>query len=277
VKPLEAYFEARVNGTTRAIYPRFIIAFDVARPCEVWPVTVDVGRLDQFSTDKEYEFTVFSSARGPGSEFGDLVLTRQDLAVHGTGGEHDTLGFLEVRKLARVPEADLVETAQRLAVDRKRPARVRTAYKVNVVLHPKVGETRMDIGAFDRTVSVTAGGVVQQVHFKGVVRGSVWLDEDRNDIELASFKGGDGTRQEVNLVTEKTGIELSVVPSECKPDFYTYELVKQPDRDGQGRYKLVIGVKAGKQFGRVRGDAVLELKGPTPQRIRIPVRSTASF
>ena len=94
----------------------------------------------------------------------------------------------------------------------------------------------------------------------------MWLEEDRNDIELASFKGSDGTEQAVTLITEKAGIEVSVVNGECAPDYYTYTLVKQPDRDAQGCYKLVIAVKAGKQFGRVKGEAVLEVKGPTPQR-----------
>jgi hypothetical protein len=276
-KPLEAFFEAWVDGnTSRIMYPRFHIRFDIARAFEVWPPTIEVGRLDELATDKGYEFLIFSSARGPGSEFGDLVLTRSDLAVQGTGGEVDTVGFLEVKKVERIPEGDLVDTAERLAEFRKRAGRVRTAYRVAVVLHPRVGEHRMEIGAFDRSVAVAADGIVNQVHFRGTVRGSVWLDEDRNDIELVAFKGGQGTRQEVNLVTEKTGIELSVVAAECKPDFYTYELVKQPDSDGKGRYKLVISVKGGKQFGRVRGDVVLEVKGPTPQRIRIPVRSTAS-
>ena len=36
-------------------------------------------------------------------------------------------------------------------------ARVRSAYRVTVVVRPKVGETRLDIGLMERTVSLTSG------------------------------------------------------------------------------------------------------------------------
>ena len=85
VKPLDAFFNARVDGTAQSADPQFRIGFEVARPCEVWPPSISIGRLGELSTDKEYGFLVYSSTRGPDSEFGDLVLTK-DLAAHGTGG-----------------------------------------------------------------------------------------------------------------------------------------------------------------------------------------------
>jgi hypothetical protein len=276
-KPLDALFAAVVDNTGRDGAPKFRISFDVAHPCEVSRSTIDLGRLDQLSTDKEFGFLVFSSARGPGSEFGDLVVSKKDFAVRGPGGTPDTAGFVEIQKVERVPEAELAEIESNLADVRSRFVRVRTAYKVYVVVRPKVGEHRMEIGAIDRSISVTAGGATHQVRLQGLVRGAVWLDGDRNEIDLAEFKGRDGTKEQADLITEKTGIELALVKSECTPDYYTYELVKQPDRGSQGHYKLLITVPPGKQFGRVRGEAVVEVKGPTPQRIRIPVRSSAGF
>jgi hypothetical protein len=148
---------------------------------------------------------------------------------------------------------------------------------VSVVVHPTVGDQRLELGELDRLLSVTAGGYVQQIPVKGIVRGEVWLDDDRNDIELASFRGPDGTVQEFNLSTEQAKTGLAVVPAECKPSYYSYELVRQPDRGARGYYKLRITVKPGEQVGRPRGGAVvvLEVKGPKPQTIRIPVQSIA--
>jgi hypothetical protein len=251
--------------------PEFAVVFQVAQPCEVWPPTINVKRLDQLSTEKEHRFLVFSSTRGTGSEFGDLPLTAADITAQAAGGAPDTIGFLQVTKIERVPDADLSDLSFELSRQRKAATRVRAAYTVTVLLRPQVGDKRLEIGTIDRTVSVTAGGSVQQVHFTGLVRGAVWLDEDRNEIEMTAFRGGEGTRQEFNLVTEQSSIELALVKEECKPDYYTYELVKVPDRDNL--YKLVISIKAGKQFGAKSGEVVLEVKGPMAQRIRIPVRS----
>jgi hypothetical protein len=276
-KPLTAEFAVQVDGTNRGTFSRFVVSFDVANPVEVWPPLLDLGRLDQLTSEKEYTFRVFSSTRGPGSEYGNLELTRKDTSAQGVNGLPDEIGFVQVTKVERVPDKDLPDVAELLAKARSRPARIRSAFEVTAVLRPRVGDHRLDIGAFERTVAVTASGVVQQVQIRGLMRGPVWLDEDRTDIDMAAFKGGAGTQQDVRLITEKPGMELAIVKDECKPAGYTYALVKQPDSEGRGIYKLRITVPPGQQFGRARGEVVLEVKGPTPQRIRIPVRSTAEL
>ncbi len=275
VKPLRAGFATQVDGTQRSGGNEFVIAYEIAPGCELSRSTIDVGKLDQLSGDQTHQFLAFSSTRGPGSEFTDL--NKPACAVLGPTGTLDTGGFFEVTKIERVPEAELVDASARLADERKRPAKVRAAYWITVVVRPKVGDKRLEIGAIDRTISVSAGGVVQQLKITGQVKGDVRLDDDRTDIALGSFKGGDGTTHKVTLITEKTGIELAVVREESSPSFYIYELVKQPDRGGQGYYELTITVPKGKQFGNAKGDIVLEVKGGTGQRVRIPVRSSATF
>ncbi len=50
------------------------------------------------------------------------------------------------------------------------------------------------------------------------------------------------------------------------------EFEKLPPSSDRGYYSLKVTVPKGQQLGTWNGVIVLELKGPTPQRIRIPVR-----
>ncbi|MBM3983551.1 MAG: hypothetical protein FJ304_25420 [Planctomycetes bacterium] len=275
VKPLRAAFATQVDGTSRAGGNEFMIAYEVAPGCELSRATIDVGKLDQLSGDQTHKILVFSSTRGPGSEFGDLTVPA--CLVQTATGTTDTGGFFEVTKVERVPDTELVSTAVWLEAERKRPARVRAAYWITLVVRPKVGDKRMEIGAIDRTVAVSTGAVVQQLKVTGMLKGVVRLDDDRTDVALQTFKGGEGTVQKVTILTEKTDTQLALVDEECSPRFYQYELTKQPNRGGLGCYELKITVPKGKQYGNAKGDIVLEIKGGSGQRVRIPIRGSATF
>jgi hypothetical protein len=105
------------------------------------------------------------------------------------------------------------------------------------------------------------------------------------EIIVYSFRGATGRTETLNLVTAKTGMELTVVKEQCefkdeKPaQGVTFELEKQPDRGSEGRYKLKIVIPPGKVFGDFTGVIVLEVKPEKPgvpaQRIRIPFKGTS--
>jgi hypothetical protein len=274
-EPLQALFAAQVDGTQRGDARSFGVMFEVAKPVDTVPAAIDVGRLDSSAADKTYGFIVYSSTRGPGSEYGDLVLTKADFAAQTPTGEPDPSGFLEVIKLERLPEDELSQVAQLAAGARKRGVRVRAAYGVTAVLHPQVGGARMEIGAVERTLAVRVGGAEQRVRFSGQMSGAAWLDQERGDIELGSFKAAAGVQRDVKVFVERPGLELAVVKGECKPDFCTYELLKQPDEAGRGVYKLRVTVPPGQQSGRIsKGEVVLEVKGPPVQRMRLELRGS---
>jgi hypothetical protein len=278
VKPLQALFAEQVNGTAQMGEDRFVIAFESALPCDLDRRSIDLGKIDPLSGDRAYEVILFSSTRGPGSEFGDL--SPPSFLVEAPSKIADPVKFVEVTKVERVPEADLVAVAERLATEHKRLTRVRAAYRLTVAVRPKVGETRMDLGLFERTVWLSAGEVTVPLSIKGMVRGAVWMDSDRTDIDFASFDGARGLTQRVDLYTEKTGMDLVVVTDECKaesaPKFpFDTTLEKQPDRGGQGHYLLKIAIPPGKAYGNVKGVVVLEVKGQNPQRLRIPFKGVA--
>jgi hypothetical protein len=274
-KPLEAYFAMEVEGAKQSVMNKFVIAFDVARPFDLSRPNIDAGKIDALTGDREFELIVYSATRGPGSEFGDL--DPPSGSVEAPGGLADPVKFVEVTKVERIPESGLPEVAERLASDLKKLTRVRSAYRVTVVVRPRVGETRMDIGLMERTVSLTSGGATLTLPVKAMVRGPVWLEGDRTEFELPTFRGGSGLVQTVELTTEKTGLELAVVKDECQPSKFTYELEKLPDRGDRGYYKLKITIPPGQVFGAVKGMVVLEVKGPNPQRMRIPFRGTGTL
>jgi hypothetical protein len=249
---------------------RFAIMFQVAPACAVSPANVDAGRFEATSGEREYGLLVYSATRGPGSEFGDL--DRPSHAVEAPPGS-EPVPFVAVLddRTVRVPEAELADLQNRLQ------QRVRSAYRMTVAVRPKVGERRMDIGRFERTLSITTGGVTQQVKVTASVRGPVWLDGERTEVALPSFPGRRGlAKYAADLVTEKPGVELVLLKDECTPKKFVYELQKQPDRGGEGHYKLLVTVPPG-QFGTVKGEAVLEVKGPHPQKMRIPVSGSGTF
>jgi hypothetical protein len=73
-------------------------------------------------------------------------------------------------------------------------------------------------------------------------------------------------------------MELAVVADQCRPDFLDVSLKKLPDDPDRGYYQLTVKVPPKRQYGTiVNGLVVLELKGPKPQRIRIPVTGQGGF
>ena len=264
--PLTASFASKVDGTEQAGIHDFAIFYTPSQACEVSPPAIDLGRLDRLSGDREVEFLVYSATRGPDSEFGDL--TEPACAVQPAGP------FVEVAKPKRLSDAELVDVARDVARQGKF-TKVQAAYRVRVAVRPKVGGARIDIGRMERTVFLTVGTSTHKVALTAMVRGAVALANDKTEIDLPTFKGRLGlVAPPVALVTEAAGMELAVVESECRPRFFEYKLVKKEDRGGQGYYDLHVTVPPNRQFGALDADAivVIEVKGPNPQRIRIPVK-----
>lgn len=274
-KPLTADFATQVEGRQDGWMNRFVIGFEVARPFDLSRSSIDAGKIDALTGDREFELIVYSATRGPGSEFGDL--DPPSGAVEAPGGLTDPVKFVEVTKVERIPESGLPDVTERLAADHKKLTRVRAAYRVTVTVRPKVGEARLDIGLLERSIALASGGTSLTLPVRALVRGAVWLEGDRTEFDLPTFSGGKGTVQTVELTTERAGLDLAVVKGECDPSKFTYELEKQPDRGGRGSYKLKVTVPPGQAFGAVKGMVVLEVKGPTPQRMRIPFKGTATF
>lgn len=270
-KTLDIAFATQVeNSPGQQDANQFRIMFENARGFALSQTALDAGKIDALSGERKFDLLMYSATRGPGSEFGDLA------PPVGAVDGFDSVKFVEVVKVERVPEAELADIAEQLATEQKRLTRVRAAYRVTVAFRPKVGDTRLDIGKFERVVSFASGDAVAAVTVKAAVAGSVRLDSGAGEFELATFNGGKGTTQAIDLTTDAAGIELAVVREECEPKNFEFVLEKQPPRGDRGHYKLKVTVAGGQVFGATKGFVVLDVKGPNPQRMRIPFKGTAT-
>lgn len=270
-KTLDIAFATQVeNSPGQQDTNQFRITFENARGFALSQTALDAGKIDALSGERKFDLLVYSATRGPGSEFGDLA------PPVGAVDGFDPVAFLEVAKVERVPETELADVAERLATEQKRLTRVRAAYRVTVAFRPKVGDVRLDIGKFERNISFASGDAVAAVTVKATVGGPVRLDSGAGEFELATFNGGKGTTQTIDLTTDAAGIELAVVREACEPKNCEFVLERQPPRGDRGHYKLKVTVPGGQVFGAVKGFVVLDVKGPSPQRMRIPFKGTAT-
>jgi len=274
--PLTADFSTHVNGTAQRGAHKFALFYEISPASESSRAVIEVGELDPLAGTREFEFLVFSNTRGPGSEFGDLVLDPSAFELKlPNGATKDAANFFEVTKVVRLSQDEMSEMTERLFRELKKPVNVRSAYRVTLSVRSKVGDARLDIGFIERHLVFASSGVTQSVRVTATVRGQVWLDDNRTSIALPTFVGGKGL-EHTQIVKTVKGVEVKVLPDDSSPKKYRYELEKLPDAGAEGRYKLKIGIPPG-TFGQVRGEVVLEVQGPQPQKVRLPISGSATF
>ncbi len=274
--PLQANFATVVDGTQQVGAHEFSIYFAPAEAFAVSRSAIEVGEVNQLTGDREYQFLVYSATRGPGSEFDDLTPPLCDIQAP-TGIAPGK--FVEVTKIERLPDSDLQSVAAEVARGGKF-SRVQSAYRVTVAVRPKIGDSQLDIGLMERTIHVTAGGAKpQSIRVTATVRGAVWLATGNTEVTVPTFNSRAGTVHTETLVTETAGMELVLIEDQCTPRFIKYALTKKEDRGGRGYYELKLDVPPGRQTGAIRDDikntdavVVIEVKGPKPQRMRVPIK-----
>lgn len=276
---LDVTFGSQIVETSQYAEDKFVINFGVVNPFEVHPGAIDVGEFTETSRPQTPEFLVLSSTRGPGTALGELPPPA--CAIRMPGGAGDPGKLVTVEKPIPIPPDVCEALAEKLS-----PAggagklKITSGYRVPVRITPEAGGDRLDIGLLEREIWVTVGvpgAAERQVRLRGVVRGGVWVSEGK-EVVLGTFKGRRGQEKSVRLTTEKPGMDLAVVAGQCEPDFLDVALKKLPDDPDRGYYQLTVKVPPERKYGPiVNGLVVLEIKGPKPQRIRIPVTGNGEF
>jgi hypothetical protein len=280
-KPIEAEFTLKVDGTEITQNTKMTVGYAGADPFESSAVKLEFGEITETSDPRTMNFLVYSSTRGPKKLF---QTERQDLAAPSVrvsipGSEANAGSFVSVGEAVRVPESRLPQLQDEATRAHKYPVRVESAYSYSVTLNPKPGDQRIDLGVFDREIALSLPGMAQPklVRVRALVRGSVWLANNRTEIELPSYRSSDGLIQTVKIVTENRDAVLRLAPEECRPKFVAYQLTKLPAAPDYGYHELRVEIPKNSQAGTWSGSVVLELAGPKPQRIRIPIRGAAKF
>lgn len=275
-KSLAAEFALQVEGTKRTGGARFNIDFEGVDAFSLSETDINFPELGETSDPLKYTVIVYSSTRGPnGTGPGDLAPPSAVVQMP-TGVLGDAGPFVSVGPPVRLPDADLAALAARSP----KPIRVEAAYTLAVTVSPKVGDAKADLGPLERDVHVTCGAdtTTKTVRVRGRVRGGVWLDDNRKDVDLR-YNFTNGAEQRVTVLTERKDAELVLVPDPATPDFLQLKVErfpadKIPPGTDRGYHQLTVVVPPGKKAGSWSGSVVLEAKGPNPQRIRVPVRGT---
>jgi len=271
-KTLSSEFNLQVDGTQQFGTANFAISFEGAEPFDISRPVIDIGELQETSPASQYDLLIYSATRGPnGNGPGDLQVPKTDVQlVGGTVGEPGP--FVSVSAPVRLSEADLLGIPDQI----QRPVRVEAAYKMTITVTPKVGEQRVDLGPLERDVHISTADMRKTVRVKGVVRGSVWLDGNLKDIDLRyKFENGYAGRA-VTIITDRPAQELAIVSDPTTPENVVLSLEKELSPPDRAHYGLKVSVPPNAKAGVWNGFVVLELKGPNPQRIRIPIRGNGT-
>jgi hypothetical protein len=165
-------------------------------------------------------------------------------------------------------------------------ARPKSVYKMVVAVRERVeveaGGKRqlhqLDLGVVERrlTVSAVDGGAVHPV-VKGRVLGDVTFLAGAPDgrVDLGkSFPADQDRTQDVVLLAERAGLDLTLAAGETTPNYLKVKLDKLEPLDGRNQWRLRVTVPKGFLFGALpeTSGVVLTTTGPNPRRLRIPVR-----
>jgi hypothetical protein len=277
---LIAKFELQAEGG-KTVPAEFRIAYEGVEAFDLSTKEIGLGDITEKAEPRKFEVLLYSSTRGPnGSGPGDLAAPLVSVELPG-GATGDPGQFVTVGTPVRVPETEILEVMKAISEQQKKLVRVESAYRMTVTFNPQVGGKRIDLGPFERVVSITVPNttLTKTIPVKGLVQGGVFLAENRKDIVLSdSYR--DGTVDSFRLITKQPDAEVVLVKSECEPSFLREQykgkdnvtlerLTPDPDR---GYYRLKITVPPESKSGPWSGVVVLDLKGPNPQRMRIVVR-----
>jgi hypothetical protein len=281
--PLTADFATVIDGTQQGEINRFVIACEGVNPFELSTSLIDIGDISENSEPRKYEVVVYSTTRGPNrngpGEMGDL----RPPSVNVQGGERGQV--VAMGEPVRVPEAELPFVAKQVLEKTKRYVRVESAYRYTLTVNPKLGESRIDIGLLDREIwFASTSGESRKLQIKGMVRGQVWLDDNLTEVSMQGYSLTQGESRQHRLITARPGVEVVVVRDECQPKELQITLEKdpQPPARDRGYYWLKVRMPGKTENPKAKagtwsGEIVLEVKGPAPQRIRIPVKGRAEL
>jgi hypothetical protein len=158
---------------------------------------------------------------------------------------------------------------------------VLSGYRVKLQVYEKRSEKeQLDLGPFRRMITFHAGPATQpavaMVH--GVVRGDVKLlaTQDPDRLDLGSFAAARGTAKTVVLEMDSADGQLKL--ESAAPAFLEVRLEPRATEAGRKRWDLSVTVPAGAFAGRLPADSavILQLRGPTNRRLRIPLLGHAT-
>lgn len=186
--------------------------------------------------------------------------------------------------------ASLVANGAQVEGATRRP---KSAYRVDVTVRERVevdengkkSTKHMDLGAFDRRLTVSTPGALAADAMLVTLRGRVFGEvsivgtaESAGRIEMGTSFAADQDRTQVlTLAAERPGLELSLLSDETTPSYLKAKLEPtDPRPDGRKQWKLRVTVPKNELYGSLPpGSGVyLQTNSTPPRRLRLPVRGS---
>lgn len=219
----------------------------------VMPKEPDVGVL-RVGSEARHEFVLWSATR---EQF--------PVNVQNTGDPCVTLG-----------EPKPLTDRERDAFYQQHKVRIRSGFKVPIIVREQVGDTRLDLGPFTRRIDIATVPEIDPlpVVVHGVVRGDFNVADNRDRVALGTFESDKGKTTTFTLTTDRGGQELEVAEV---PDYLEAKIVDSKPTGSGHLWRLQVKVLPGRYQGELPPDCALVLttKGDSPRRIRIPVSGNA--
>jgi hypothetical protein len=265
-KGLSARMWTQVPGNPKTRSADFVLSIGalLVPPVEVNPDKVTVGDLNP-GQQHEFELVCWSATR-PGFKV--------ESVKEESGNPCFQASFqpLTGRALEKAV-ADLTA---------KRPARVATAYRVNVTVYERLpnDSAQLDLGPFKHHLLLATDQIdvpPLRIEMSGTVRGDVTVgtEEFRDKIVLKTWRRDKDKEEIVPVETSQPGLKLRI--DHWEPKYLEVELKDRGEqRDGRWRWDLRVKVPRNKASGEMRDSAgVLVTETQPPRRIRIPIHGRA--
>jgi hypothetical protein len=191
-------------------------------------------------------------------------------------------------------EREIADLEKKLQSADQPVVKIRSAQRIHLTVYEQREVERdgkkivkhLDLGPINFQINVTAGATTTAgatkalaLYVNGVVRGDVRIfngGESTDGVDFGqSFSSEQSATKKVKVLSERPGLQLELVRSECLPAYLAVELVPDGEKDGRKQWELQVTIPAKSLDGDLPTIAkvVLQTNDPTPRRIRIPVRA----
>jgi hypothetical protein len=225
-----------------------------------------VGELSEGSPPKPHEILVWSATR----EFGE----RHPPPVVRAAEEGPTVTIGPA-----VPfTADEMERHNALlSAEAKAPSRVLSAYRYAATPSRESNGKPADLGPFTKPIYIAStDGDRATVTLVGNVVGAIRLGEGK-EVNFGTYEAQYAKSMRARVVSERTDLDLEVVPGETRPRFVKATLDPPTVEGGQKVWRMTMTIDANQGFiANWTGSVVLRTTGPNPITVRVPVKGSGS-
>jgi hypothetical protein len=251
----------------------------------VYPSLIDFKSIPEGTPWVEETVYWWSATRGFSTSPDGLLgpLPPPDVAAANSRGGH-----LSFTPPVPATPAEMLALGPKLALDPKAPPmRVAAAYKSTLrFTRTALADGKpleADLGPFERSIGLAPDGTgltltkTPTLVVRGVVQGAVQLRAGPNvkedKIDFGSFSAKDELVRDVQLTSDKPGLELEAVPEQSVPKYLKLDATIKTERKGDNTlWTITLRIDKGVGGGEMQpGSSVVVRIKNTGQLLRLPV------